>query len=775
MLAYWDTVEDRLIKIRHSLDIRGRKRSTFPLGADLAEATIAEQSAADLPGAAAAPDFLPLPAYRFQFMVQKANEFAGDVKALGGALLAAIEKRDAEALAALRSGHEIQTLMAAEQIRRLQIEESSRSLEGLRQSRAGAVLRRDYYTSRLFLSAAETVKEALTIVSSGLQLASGVQELAAAVLHALPDVSVGAGGHGNSPNADVKYGASQLGNAVSAVSRAFSLMASMAQTGASMAGTMASYERRKEEWDHQAQLAENDIAQFDFQIAAAESRQAIVRRELENHLKQVANAREVAAYMREKFSNVDLYEWMVDQASAAHFQSYMLACDLARKAQACYRYERADAAARFIRVERPDSMRGALMSGERLQQDLRRMDASYMATNAREFELTRHVSLAQLDPVALLLLQQNGECYFHLPEALFDADQPGQYLRRIKSVSLSIPCVVGPYTGVNCRLTLETSEIRVKSDAPVSPRTYARSRGAVAPDDRFVDVADDAFLKLPSGATAIVTSSAQNDSGVFELRLSDERYLPFEGAGAISSWHMELPKGSNRFDFGSIADVIVHVRYTARDGTPELRQAAETALGGATQPAGGTLQDLGPLSAFTVPRENPLAATRLPVRMFSARREFPDAWHRFLNPSADRQDLVLALDLAEQRFPYHPIDQMVSIEEICIVVVTPSRSGADGFSSRLACLPVGTAALPAVPGTARFASDPGGAAFASCTYKPAAGSATGAWEWRIAADQNPAPHAGILDTPSPGGALRIRAGGVTDLLVFCSYAIRART
>ena len=39
---------------------------------------------------------------------------------------------------------------------------------------------------------------------------------------------------------------------------------------------------------------------------------------------------------------------------------------------------------------------------------------------------------------------------------------------------------------------------------------------------------------------------AQNDSGLFEPNLRDERYLPFEGCGAISSWCLELPKEGER-------------------------------------------------------------------------------------------------------------------------------------------------------------------------------------------------------------------------------------
>jgi hypothetical protein len=766
LLGYWDTVDDRLFKIRHSLDILGKKRSTFPLGSDLAAGSAAGQVVADAAEANAVPTLLAPPAYRFQLMLQKANEFAGDVKALGGALLSALEKCDAEHLARLRSGHEIQLLQATEQVRQLQIDESSRSLEALRQSREGAVLRHKYYTSREFINTAEKVKEVLSIVSSGLQFFSSMGELTAALMHAGPDVSFGGAGAGSSPKADVKYGSTQLGNAASAASRAISLMASMAQTGSALAGTYATYERRKEEWDHQAALAENDMAQFDLQIAAAEKRLTITQRELENHQKQIANAQEIDTFMHEKFSNEELYDWMVGQASAAHFQSYLLALDLAKQAEACYRFERADRQASFIRVEQPDSMATALLSGERLQQNLRRMEAAYMAKNTREYELTKHVSLAQVDPVALLMLQQKGECYFSLPEHVFDADHPGHYLRRLKSVSLSIPCVVGPYTSVNCRLTLDNSEFRVDDQAPVAPQTYARTRGVGPADKRFIDVSTQASVKLPAGTTAIVTSTAQNDGGLFDLHLNDERYLPFEGAGAISSWHLELPKDTNRFDFSTIADVIVHLRYTARDGTPALRDAAWAATFGSAPP-----------TAIAGPPPNPLAAPRRLVRMFNVRHEFPDAWYRFLHPLDDQLDAVLDLDLSASRFPYCREDQTIQINNLRLIFVTAQGSSADGLQARLTYLPGGgqppSPAIPpppAPPSATRFVAALDVADLASCTYEPPRNSATGQWQVRIATADNPAPRASILDAPA-ANKLRVKADEISDLLVLCSYEI----
>ena len=42
----------------------------------------------------------PLPLYRFNVMVQKALELCSEVRALGNALLSALEKKDAEQLVA---------------------------------------------------------------------------------------------------------------------------------------------------------------------------------------------------------------------------------------------------------------------------------------------------------------------------------------------------------------------------------------------------------------------------------------------------------------------------------------------------------------------------------------------------------------------------------------------------------------------------------------------------------------------------------------------------
>src|SRR4029077_1840745 len=119
--------------------------------------------------------------------------------------------------------------------------------------------------------------------------------------------------------------------------------------------------------------------------------------------------------------------------------------------------------ASFIQFGYWDSLKKGMLAGERLHADLKRMEIAYLNQNARELEITKHVSLLQLDPSALVQLRETGECGITIPEVLFDLDFPGHYFRRIKNVSISIPCVAGPYTGLSSTLTLLTSKIRVKS------------------------------------------------------------------------------------------------------------------------------------------------------------------------------------------------------------------------------------------------------------------------------------------------------------------------
>jgi hypothetical protein len=67
---------------------------------------------------------------------------------------------------------------------------------------------------------------------------------------------------------------------------------------------------------------------------------------------------------------------------------------------------------------------------------------AYLDQKRRDYEIIRRISLVLHDSLVLTALKETGRCYVSLPEPLFDMDHPGHFMRRIKSVSLTIPAIM---------------------------------------------------------------------------------------------------------------------------------------------------------------------------------------------------------------------------------------------------------------------------------------------------------------------------------------------
>jgi len=637
LLGYWDTVEDRLFKIRHCMNIEGVVRQLPLFEPPIDPAVLVRAFAMGVDISSVLNDMnAPLPHYRFGMMAQKTTELCNDVKALGAALLSALEKKDAEELSLLRSTHEIQVLNAISQLKKKQIEEAEENIEVLKKSKAVTEVRRDYYRDLKKINDNEQLHmDKLGNANTKQNIAQSL-ELAVAGLALIPEIDLGASGWAATPVAKARFGGINVSKAAESAARVLNFLAAIDNQDAAMAATMGGYDRRFEDWKQQEKLANKELDQIDKQIAAAEIRLAMAEQELKNHELQVENAKEADEFMRNKFTNRELYEWMVSQIAAVYFQSYQLAYDTAKRAERSYRFELGLSDSNFIQFGYWDSLKKGLLAGEKLTYDLKRMEMAYLEQHRREYEISKHVSLALFDPVALLKLKETGECFVNLPEAIFDTDYPGHYMRRIKSIGLTIPCVIGAYGSVNCTLTLLKNSVRKVST--LLENEYERAEN----DSRFADSV--------GAIQSIVTSSGQDDSGMFTLNFSDERYLPFEGAGAISEWRLELSKDQElrQFDYNTISDVILHVKYTAREGGGILKEKATDAIKKVLNDA--TMQ---------------LAENRIGFfRSFSAKHEFSGDWRRFLHPQStdDRQTLPFTLD--KQHFPFQFRRKKISISKI---------------------------------------------------------------------------------------------------------------
>ena len=165
-----------------------------------------------------------------------------------------------------------------------------------------------------------------------------------------------------------------------------------------------------------------------------------------------------------------------------------------------------------------------------------------------------------------------------------------------------------------------------------------------------------------------MTSGGTNDSGMFETNLRDERFLPFEGAGAISTWNLSLPAELRSFDYMTISDVILHIRYTARDAGEPLRTQATKELKNMLKTAGGSGQAL----------------------LFCLRYDFPTEWSAFVNGSGN-----FTVTLDKQFFPYSVQGTTnLTIDGLTLYTETTASPSTPPALSSVA--PLGQAALSAL-------------------------------------------------------------------------------
>ncbi len=713
LLTYWDTVRDRLFKIRNCMDIEGNIRP-LPLFQPPIDPGMLVKAVA---GGISLDSIIgglnqPVSNARYTVMVQKALQICGEVRNMGTSLLAAIEKGDAERLQIIRQEHELNILTLSKDIKYLQWKETESGTDALLKSRETIYQRYRHYQLILGKEESEfSAFEALALdreliteenfedrfqaligqydqeidiedyredkhglnqiavdvaseITGAIANITGAEDLAehfafntgekldlnvfgplatqlkvagwvtktlvAPLLGLIPQFDV----HGTplGVGGAAEFGGEQLSKGAEYVAEGMVQLSHVSTGMGAQALKLAGYQRRVQDWIFQSNQAAKDLQQIGFQIMTSLIKEQISRKEYENHGVQIEQSQAVETFLKEqKFSNEALYLWMQNNVSKLYYDYYKLAFDVAKQAETTMKHElmRPELEERsFIKYNYWDAGYKGLLSGETLCLDLQRMEVAYLEQHKREFELSKAISLVQLNPLALLQLKTEGSCEIMIPEWIFDMDCPGHYMRRIKSMAVSIPCVTGPYTSINCTLSLQRSSIR-KTAVIAEPASYARTDSE---DIRFKDY----FGTIQS----IVTSNAQNDSGVFNLNFSDSRFVPFEYSGAISTWRLELNTDIRQFDYNTISDVILHMRYTARQGGGILKSGATQAI-----------------------QELIFANTGL-VRMFNLKQDFPNDWYQYTSTDNNPDPVNFKTILKKEHLSY--ITQMRDIDSISI-------------------------------------------------------------------------------------------------------------
>ncbi|NUP65612.1 MAG: hypothetical protein HOW71_25960 [Nonomuraea sp.] len=553
LLGYWDLVTDRLTKIRASLDIMGISRPLPLFEPPIDPMTlVAGAYAGELDGVGVTPA-AEVPQHRFAYLYRRAQELTDRVCQFGANLQDVLERQDAEALSMLQSTQESGILELTRAVKAAQITDAEETLACLRTGLAGARARMTHFQQVIDAGVTPLQVAQLTMMAaaSTAHFTSSGLRIGASVAHGAPQVLVGPFILGTMAGGD------EIGDALDSVAGIAESLGEGLSVLGELLGVRAEQERAMQDNQLQLAIATNESAQIEHQVTSAEARLAIARREMDILHQQISDQEAVTTFLREKFTGADLYQWMSGRLAGLYFQTYGMAADLARAAERAYQYERG-ATGGVITPAHWDSRRKGLLAGQLLAHDLDRLGQAYTAGDGRRLEITRQISLLELDPVALLTLRTTGSCDFALTEDFFDRDFPGHYRRQIRTMAITFVGADGVTLPLNATLGQVTHHTLLTPDPkgvqylltptgtpPSSVRTDWRAGRQIA------------LSQPPEG---------WENNGLFELRYDEDRYLPFEGTGAVSAWRLTLPGLRSADHPAGLYDAKITLRYEADHG-----------------------------------------------------------------------------------------------------------------------------------------------------------------------------------------------------------------
>ncbi|WP_085636590.1 MULTISPECIES: neuraminidase-like domain-containing protein [unclassified Pseudomonas] len=572
----------RLFNLRNNLTLDG-KPLQIPL---FSPPTDPNQLLRDLAnGGAGAPrpmgGRLAVGAFRWRVTFEAALRAVQTLQEFGNQVLRFLEQRDRCEQEDLQQSHLIELGAYAQTVQEQSISQQEAGVAALVRSRAVAQERADAYAQRHAenVTAVEyDVMESLHL-SKVLALASSSIKPAAAAVAAVPNIfGLANGGH----RADALLDAVSFGLGVAAQVR---------QIDADKQAATEGYRRRREEWALLRDQALAEVLAIDEQITAQTHAVQAAKAGLQQTLRANGQARTVYDFLKKRAGNAELYGWLLGQLKALHYQAYDAVVSLCLNAQASLSAETGDYDSVIPLPQVWLDNRHGLTAGEHLRGHLLRMEREYLQRHERRLELVKTVSLRRLfddrvEPqqgldgwqAALQQLLDTGTLEFRLTQLLFDRDHPGHYCRQIGSLEVDLPVLAGPYEDVRATLLQVGSMTATKANVQSVKYLHNPQQG-VAPADVQVNLRSGQQIALSLGIAANGMHGTKADEGLLN---------PFECTGAVSAWRLTFPwpkKEPQVSMLGSLTDIIVRIRYTARAGEPTFLRTVQdmvTQLEGAT-------------------------------------------------------------------------------------------------------------------------------------------------------------------------------------------------
>ncbi|MDO7899429.1 neuraminidase-like domain-containing protein [Pseudomonas citrulli] len=578
LLELWSDLDLRLGNLRNNLTLDGKPLllalyETPARPFDLLRAQLAGENG----GARRLGSLAIIPPYRFRAMLPRVQNAVDTLIRFGEQVRAYMELRDRSQQEELLQAHVQELSEFAVTLQEQAIEQARSGKSALTASKAMVAARQGYYERLRQEDVSANEKKIIN------------ERLAAGIINTVTSAAMMAA-HGidaTAPNmSGASWGVNKPAGFAFAVSSALEIASKGLMADAERRTQDEQYRRRREEWDFQIEQAKAEIEALGKQIDT----QRIVIASASTGLQQAGKAREQAEiyydFLKHRAAGPGLYQWLLSQMATLYFQAYDAVLSMCLATEAGWQYEIGDRDTRFIPHDAWADNRHGLSAGEALKLGLLRMESAFLNRHERRLELTKTISLKDLlkdyDPNAAHdgavpkatgweavrdQLRSEGEITFHLNSSLFDKDYPGHYLRQLVGVSLSFPVVLGPYQDIHATLVQTRSSTLLKPSLGGVASLYSQA-GELAPDND-IELDPRHIVFNPRLSQQVGLSSGLDDYGLFTLNFDDERYLPFEGTGAVSSWMLSFPRHPSAHQeaiFDSLTDIILQVRYLAVDG-----------------------------------------------------------------------------------------------------------------------------------------------------------------------------------------------------------------
>ncbi|RYP58833.1 hypothetical protein DL769_008779 [Monosporascus sp. CRB-8-3] len=152
-------------------------------------------------------------------------------------------------------------------------------------------------------------------------------------------------------------------------------------------------------------------------------------------------------------------------------------------------------------------------------------------------------------------------------------------------------------------------------------------------------------------AAAIAIDGPSPRATSFSFGFSGESYTPFEGAGAISTWQINLAPELRSFDYRTISDTVLHLRSTAA-----LAQTASEATFAALQQAS---------------QPSP------PALLISAPSDFATGWSAFQAAVREGGDAQLGMSSLDRFLPFWMRRMRATVQNISVLFFPDPSAGID--------------------------------------------------------------------------------------------------